>query len=183
MHPKCSVYIAASIDGFIAREDGDIEWLHNPEYSVSKMKGLSYDDFISSVDALVMGRNSFEKVLTFGDWPYNKTPVIVLTSRDLDVPNHLKGKVTVRGGSPKELVADLGKEGKKHLYIDGGNTIQRFLKARVINEITITIIPILLGKGISLFGNTGIELPLKLIDSIGSDNGFVQVRYKAEINE
>ena len=90
---KCSVYIAASIDGFIARTDGDIEWLHNPEYESNEKLGLTYEDFIETVDAIVMGRNTFEKVLTFGFWPYEETPVIVLTGRELHIPDNLHGKV------------------------------------------------------------------------------------------
>lgn len=178
MNAKCSVYIATSVDGFIAKKDGDIEWLHRPEYSTSKMKGLSYDEFISSVDALIMGRNTFEKSLTFGDWPYNATRVVVLTTRKLIIPDHLKGKVTVMGGDPKALVTNLADEGKKHLYIDGGKTIQRFLQAGLINEITITKIPILLGDGIPLFGPMESELPLRLLEATSSSNGFVQVRYE-----
>lgn len=89
---KCSVYIAASVDGFIAREDGDIEWLHNPAYSSTDSLGLGYEAFIATVDALVMGRGTFEKVLSFSGWPYEGTPVIVLSSKELAIPPHLSGK-------------------------------------------------------------------------------------------
>jgi dihydrofolate reductase len=178
MNIKCSVYIAASVDGFIARPDGDIEWLHRPEYAASELNGLSYDAFISTVDALVMGRNTFEKVLSFGHWPYEGTPVVVLSSRKPAIPDALQGKVRVDAGAPQEVVARLSAEGKRHLYIDGGRTIQRFLQAGLIHEITLTQIPILLGTGIPLFGALGIEVPLRLLDATRSDNGFVQVRYR-----
>jgi dihydrofolate reductase len=178
MSIKCSVYIATSVDGFIAKPNGDIEWLHRSEYSEAVLEGLSYDDFISTVDALVMGRNTFEKVLSFGSWPYEGTPVIVLSSRELDIPQHLKGVVRAKSGSPTELVSMLESEGRQHLYIDGGATIQRFLQARLIHEITITRIPVLLGAGIPLFGSLGIEVPLRLVAATSSDNGFVQVRYE-----
>ena len=178
MSVKCSVYVATSVDGFIAKPNGDIEWLHQPEYSGSAMEGLSYDDFIATVDALVMGRNTFEKVLSFGSWPYEGTPVIVLSSSKLDIPEHLKGQVRVESGDPVDLAAMLGSEGKQHLYIDGGVTIQRFLQAGLIHEITITRIPILLGAGISLFDAFAIEVPLRLVAATSSDNGFVQVRYE-----
>jgi dihydrofolate reductase len=178
MNAKCSVYIATSVDGFIAKKDGDIEWLHRPEYSTPEMKGLRYDEFISSVDALVMGRNTFEKALTFGEWPYNVIPVVVLTTRELIIQDHLKGKVTAMGGDPKALVSNLADEGKEHLYIDGGKTIQRFLQAGLISEITITEIPILLGDGIALFGPMESELSLRLLGATSSANGFVQVRYE-----
>jgi dihydrofolate reductase len=175
---KCSIYIAASVDGFIAKPGGDIEWLNRPEYSAEDMKGLSYDDFISTVDALVMGRNTFETALSFESWPYEGTPVVVLSSRGLAIPEHLHEMVSVQSGPPEHIVSQLESEGKKHLYVDGGITIQRFLKAGLINEITITRIPILLGEGISLFGSFGVELPLRLIAATPSNNGFVQVRYE-----
>ncbi len=180
MKTKCSVYIATSVDGFIAKPGGDIDWLHRPEYAASEMKGLSYENFISTVDALVMGRKTFEKVLSFSSWPYEDTSVIVLSSRELFVPDHLQGKVSVRSGTPEQIVSQLASEGKGHLYIDGGITIQRFLEARLIHEITITQIPILLGEGIPLFGPTGIEQSLCLTEAIASENGFVQVRYEVQ---
>lgn len=180
MDIKCSVYIATSVDGFIAKPGGDIAWLLRPEYATSEMKGLSYDDFISTIDTLVMGRNSFEKVLSFSSWPYESMPVVVLSSKGMTVPNHLQGKVRIESGTPEQIVSQLASEGKRHLYIDGGITIQRFLKARLINEITITLIPILLGEGIPLFGTTDIEQPMRLIDAVASNNGFVQVRYEVQ---
>jgi len=178
MKVKCSVYIATSVDGFIAKPDGDIEWLHKPEYSEAAIEGLSYDEFVSTVDAIVMGRNTFEKVSSFGSWPYDGTPVVVLSSTELDIPKHLQGKVRAESGSPRDIVARLSAKGKRHLYIDGGVTIQRFLQAGLIHEITITRIPVLLGVGIPLFGSFGVELPLRLVATAKSDNGFVQVRYE-----
>ena len=177
MNVKCSVYVAMSLDGFIARPDGDIEWLHRPEYAVNNLQGLTYEDFIATVDALVMGRHTFEKVLSFGIWPYEGTTVIVLSNSGLEIPDHLEGKARLLSGTPESIVAQLGEEGKRHLYVDGGATVQQFLKAGLINEITITCIPILLGDGISLFGALGKEVSLRLIESSASDTGFVQIRY------
>lgn len=180
MTMKCSVYIAASVDGFIATVEGGIEWLERPEYSLAPMKGLSYDEFISTVDAIVMGRNTFEKVLTFGAWPYEGTPVIVLSSADLAIPKHLGDAVRRESGEPQEIVQRLAKAGMHHLYIDGGVTIQRFLKNKLIDELTITRIPVLLGTGLPLFGNAGSEQKLKLLEATASENGFVQERYAIE---
>ncbi|MEX0680301.1 MAG: dihydrofolate reductase family protein [Balneolales bacterium] len=174
---KCSVYIATSTDGFIAKLDGDIEWLLRTEYNDATKVGLVYDDFISTVDAIVMGRNTYEKALTFDEWYYEGTEVIVLTTQDLTAPDTLTGKVRFLSGTPQEIVAKLSKEGKKHLYIDGGITIQGFLKDRMINELTITVIPILLGSGIPLYGNGGSEQPLELIEVFTSESGTVQKRY------
>jgi dihydrofolate reductase len=177
---KCSVYIATSADGFIATPDGGIEWLLRSEYADAAKVGLVYNEFISTIDAIVMGRHSYEKVLTFDEWYYEGTEVIVLTSQDLTVPEKLTGKVSFQSGTPQEIVARLAKEGKKHLYIDGGITIQKFLEARLIHELTITVIPTLLGNGIPLFGNGGSEQPLELIDVFTSKKGSVQKRYRVK---
>jgi dihydrofolate reductase len=175
---KCSVFIAASVDGFIAGPQGELDWLVRPEFAPEEIKGLSYADFIVTVDALVMGRNTFETVMTFESWPYEGTPVIVLTHRMLKLPEALQGKVRVLSGSPENIVARLEAEGKKHLYIDGGKTIQDFLRAGLIDELTITRIPILLGAGIPLFGGNTPLQSLRLIASVASENGVVQDRYQ-----
>jgi len=175
--PKCSVYIATSVDGFIARPDGDIEWLHNPAYITSEKLGLEYADFISTVDGLVMGRKSFEKVLTFGEWPYQSVEVIVLSSRELVIPAELADKVRTESGEPQEIVTRLAQAGKTHLYIDGGITVQQFLEAGLIDEITITQIPVILGDGIPLFGAMRSQFGLTHVETTALGNGFVQSRY------
>lgn len=186
----CSVYIAASIDGFIAREDGDIDWLTRPtrpdDEVLENTEGISdtgdfgYEEFISGIDAIVMGRGSFEKVLTFGEWPYEGTPVAVLSSRKLEIPDSLTGKAMHMTGWPDQIVSQLAAKGYRRLYIDGGVTIQRFLTADLIDQITVTWIPVLLGAGIPLFGSLGRELRLKLVDSTAFSNGFVQTSYRVE---
>jgi dihydrofolate reductase len=143
------VYIAASIDGYIATIDGGIEWLHeqpNPEQS-----DYGYSEFMNNIDALVMGRNTFEKIQTFGEWPYQKK-VFVLSNALKEIPEELVGKIEIISGSVKEVIASLNVAGFKNLYIDGGKTIQEFLNQDLIDELIITRIPILLGKGIPLFG-------------------------------
>lgn len=174
---KCSVFIAASVDGFIARPDGDVDWLHDPRYTLPEQTDFGYQDFISTVDAIVMGRNSFEKVLSFGGWYYEDMPVIVLSSGDVNIPEHLRDKVRQERGAPEDIVARLGAEDKQHLYIDGGVTIQRFLQAGLIDELTITRIPILLGSGIPLFDAIGTEILLDHVETQYWDNGLVQTRY------
>lgn len=175
---KCSVFIATSVDGFIARPDGDIQWLHRPEYEGAPLQGLSYEDFMATVDALVMGRKTLDKVLSFPEWPYDNTPVIVLSRQGVTLPDALRDKVVVMAGEPAEIVAHLAAQGMKHLYIDGGQTIQGFLAAGLIDELVITHIPVLLGAGISVFGEQGRERDVRLIDSSVSGNGFVQNRYE-----
>ncbi|NWA66404.1 dihydrofolate reductase family protein [Pseudomonas reactans] len=180
MDIKCSVFIAASLDGFIARPDGDINWLHRPEYETAELNGVTYESFIATVDALVMGRKTLEKVLSFPEWPYEGTPVIVLSRQQLQIPAHLEGKVEVMAGDVTTLVATLAERGMQHLYIDGGQTIQAFLDAGLINELIITRIPVLLGQGIPLFGQAGSEHELRHVATYVSDNGFVQSRYEVD---
>ncbi|MEX5584946.1 dihydrofolate reductase family protein [Pseudomonas lurida] len=178
MDIRCSVFIAASIDGFIARPNGDIEWLHRPEYETAELNGVTYERFIATVDVLVMGRKTLEKILSFPEWPYEGTPVIALSHQPLQIPAHLEGKVELMAGDVTSLVATLAERGMKHLYIDGGQTIQAFLEAGLVNELIITRIPVLLGQGIPLFSQIGRQLELRHIGTHESDNGFVQSRYQ-----
>jgi dihydrofolate reductase len=178
MSVKCSVFIATSVDGFIARPDGAIDWLEKPEFLSQDELGLHYDQFIATVDTLVMGRKCFEKALTFSSWPYEGVPVVVLSSHNPKIPNHLRGKVILERGEPENIISRIAPEGNQHLYIDGGNTIQRFLKSRLITDITVTQIPVLLGSGISLFGASETELALTHVQTSAASNGLVQSQYR-----
>ena len=174
MTVKISVYIAVSLDGFIARKNGDLDWL--PAGDVGG-EDFGYGEFMSTVDYIVMGRNTFEKVLTFGGWHYDKK-VIVLTSRDSDIPPELADKVEALHLSPRELVHEMGRRGAKSIYLDGGVTIQRFLRESLVDEMIITTIPILLGEGLPLFGKLDNDVKLELVKSESFKNGFVQNKYK-----
>ena len=174
MAVKISVYIATSADGFIARKNGDIDWL--PPGSESG-EDYGYAEFMSAIDHIVMGRNSFEKVITFGAWPYDKK-VIVLTSRDLTLPPNLADKVEPLHLSPRELIQEMDIRGAKGIYLDGGVAIQRFLREGLVDEMTITTIPVLIGEGLPLFSATGKDIKLELINSTAFRNGFVQNKYK-----
>lgn len=174
MTVKISVYIAASLDGFIARKNGDLDWLPAGEEGG---EDFGYAEFMSTIDYVVMGRNTFEKVLTFRGWHYDKK-VIALTSRDLTIPPQLTNKVEALHLSPRELVHEMGRRGADHIYLDGGVTIQRFLRESLVNEMTITTIPILLGEGLPLFGKLEKDIKLELVKSESFKNGFVQNKYK-----
>lgn len=178
MESKVSVYIATSLDGYIAEKDGGIEWLHDPRYGTPDNLGLSYDDFISTVDVLVMGRKSYEKVRSFPTWSYPSTPVVVLTQQNLSIPSELKDTVDTTAGDPWEIIEALNKKGQHHIYLDGGLTIQRFLAAGLVDEITITQIPIVLGDGIPLFSPQVLRIHLEHLNTSTSSNGFVQNRYR-----
>jgi dihydrofolate reductase len=170
---KASVFIAASLDGFIARENGDLDWLPGGD-----VEDHGYDAFMLTVDTIVMGRGTYEKVLTFGDWVFGETPVVVLTSNPQSLPTLPAPTVSVMGGSPQEVVAALQARGAKSLYIDGGVTIQRFLAAGLIQRLVITRVPVLLGSGLPLFGALDHDVPLKHIRSRAFDSGLVQSEYE-----
>lgn len=172
---KASVFVATSLDGFIARENGDVDWLGEPS---ENGEDYGFANFFGSVDALVMGRNTFELARSFNDWPYGTKSVFVLTSRSLEIPDDLALYVNSLSGPPEEIVDVLSKNGIKHVYVDGGKTIQSFLSAGLIQHINITRIPILIGRGIPLFGQLEQDIRLQHIDTKVYSNGFVQSEYK-----
>jgi dihydrofolate reductase len=178
MSLKASSFIATSLDGFIARVDGNLDWLDEANKLVPKGEDAGFGVFMNSVDVLVMGRNTFEKVLSFGEWPYGDKKVIVLSSRQLGIPENIAKTVSHSSESPEELRERLSQEGAKRLYIDGGNTIQRFIASGLLNDITITLIPVAIGSGIPLFAKTEKDTSLKLISSKKYDFGFVQSTYE-----
>lgn len=179
---KISVYIATSVDSFIARENGDIDWLHNSGHGeVEQGDDFGYEAFMSSVDALVMGRNTYEKVLSFGgEWPYGEKPVFVLTTQGITIPEKISKTVASLSGSPREIVRKLKEFGHRHIYLDGGVTIQKFLETGLVDELIITKIPILIGSGIPLFGPLSKDVKLKHIETQSYQNGFVQNRYEVK---
>lgn len=143
------IFIATSIDGFIADKDGKIDWLHsipNPDNN-----DLGYNRFISEIDAIIIGRKTFETVLSFGiKWPYKK-PVFVLSKTLKKIPiQEKKAKIELIDGELKNIISSLNNRNYNRLYIDGGKTIQSFLEEDLIDEMIITIIPIVLGEGIPL---------------------------------
>lgn len=174
---KASVFIATSLDGFIARKDGSIDWLEGATADVPAGEDSGYGVFISTVDVLVMGRYTYEQVLTFAEWPYGDLRVVVLSGKPIEIPADISGTVTALSKSPRALVDQLGSEGAQHLYIDGGITIQSFLSAGLIDELTITVIPVLIGEGRPLFGPLEKDIALTHLSTEAYDYGFVQSRY------
>ena len=170
-----SVFIATSLDGYIARPNGDLDWLPSPNDSAGEDYG--YKAFMSTVDTLVMGRATYEKVLTFGAWPYPKKRVVVLTNRPLPPPGEPANLETL-AGDPRDVIRVLGERGAKHLYVDGGVTIQRFLDAGLIHRLIITRIPVLLGDGLPLFGRLSRDQRLEHVDTRHWPNGLVQSEYR-----
>jgi dihydrofolate reductase len=174
---KASVFVATSLDGFIARPDGSIDWLNQANTVVPKGEDCGYKSYIETVDVIVMGRNTFEQVLTFSEWSYGDKQVVVLSRTGIAIPDSLRKTVSASTEAPELLVERLSAEGAQHLYIDGGQTIQSFLRAGLINELIITVIPILLGTGKPLFGTLKADTVLRHISTTAYAFGFVQSRY------
>jgi dihydrofolate reductase len=166
-----SVFIGISIDGFIARRNGDLDWLPEDD------EPHGYDEFMASVDALVIGRNTFEKVMSFEAWPYGEKRVVVLSSRPVDLSVVRNGVVEQMSGSPAEIVSQLAATGAHHLYIDGGITIQGFLRAGLIHRLIITRVPVLIGDGIPLFGSLPRDIRLRHVATRQYASGLVQSEY------
>jgi len=176
MNKKNSVFIATSLDGFITDKNGGIDWLHsipNPEND-----DLGYMEFNNGIDALVMGRTTFETVIGFDiPWPYSK-PVFVLSNKLKEIPESHKEKAFLVHGTLTEILEQIHGKGYGRLYIDGGTTIRSFLKEDLIDEMVLTTIPILLGGGSSLFGDLPNELNFELIGTKTFLNQLSQRHYK-----
>ena len=170
---KTSVYVGTSLDGFIARKNGDFDWL-NPFNNKEVYE--SYNEFIKNIDAMVIGRGTFETVLKFSEWPYNRK-VFVLSSSIKETPSVLKDKVTILSGKPTEVLNHISKQSFFNLYIDGGKVIQDFLKEDLIDEMIITQVPILIGNGISLFGETEKDIQFTHLRTDVYSNGLVKNHY------
>lgn len=173
---RASVFIATSLDGFIARPDGALDWLPGAEGGALP-EDNGYDAFLATVDVAVMGRSTFEKVLTLGDWPFPRLPVRVLTTRPLEIPASLPASVRATGGPPAEVLAELSRQGFRHAYVDGGRTIRGFLAAGLVQKLVLTRIPILIGDGIPLFGALPHDLPLRHVRTRVLAGGLVQSEY------
>ncbi len=163
--------MAMSLDGFIAGPGGSLGWLEPFEKSG---EDYGFSRFFESVDALVIGRNTYETVLGFEAWPYGKKRVIVLTRR----PASARHGEELSAEEPTALVERLGHEGVGHIYVDGGAVVRSFLRARLVGELTLSVIPIVLGSGIPLFGNDEPGQALALEGSRSWPSGLVQLRYR-----
>ena len=166
-----TVFVGTSLDGFIARKDGSFDFLPtDPEPH-------GFEEFLASVDALVMGRNTWDVVRAFDGWPYGEKRVVVLSSRPLDL-SKAKGRAEQMSGEPADIAAALAAQGAHHLYVDGGITVQRFLRAGLIRRIIVTRVPVLIGEGIPLFGALSRDVRLKHVATRSFPSGLVQSEYE-----
>ncbi|MEO6392266.1 MAG: dihydrofolate reductase family protein [Pyrinomonadaceae bacterium] len=169
---RSSIFIATSLDGFIARANDGLDWLPS-----DGGEPHGFAEFMASVDALVMGRKTYDVVAAFETWPYGNKPVIVLsaTMSELAAPDGVVCELM--NATPQEVVEQLAARGFEHLYIDGGITIQRFLEAGLIQRMTITRIPVLLGNGIPLFGDLPQDVRFEHVNTRSFPSGMVQSEY------
>jgi dihydrofolate reductase len=172
---RASVFVGTSLDGFIVRADGSFDFLPS-----GGGEPHGYDEFMATVDALVIGRKTYETVLALGAWPYGAKPTFVLSTRPL-APEPVGAEVERMSGSPIEVVSQLVNQGIQHAYVDGGITIQRFLQAGLIQRITITRVPVLIGTGIPLFGVLPHDIALKHIATHQYPSGLVKSEYEITV--
>jgi dihydrofolate reductase len=170
---KASVFIGTSLDGFIARPNGEFDFL--PQ---DGGEPHGYNEFIATVDTIVIGRKTFETVLTMNPWPYGDKRVVVLSTKPVDFSKVVGGRVEHMSGAPAEIVKKLAATGAKHAYIDGGITIQQFLRAGLIQHLTITRVPVLIGEGIPLFGSLPHDIHLRHIATRHYHSGLVSSDYE-----
>jgi len=161
------------VDGFIARLDGTFDFLGGDD-----VEPHGYEEFFATVDAVVMGRNTFEVVAGFGSWPYQQKRVVVLSSRPVDLSPGRGAKLEQMSGEPADIVAKLAATGAHHLYVDGGITVQRFLNAGLVDRITVTRVPVLIGSGIPLFGAVPRDISLRHIATSTYRGGLVKSEFE-----
>ena len=173
---RCSVYIATSLDGFIARKNGTLDWLPGSD-GAGGDEDYGFHAFFAAIDTLIMGRNTYEMARSFHEWPYHGKRVMVLSRQFPKHPQHLAAGVEGTSMAPKELLQYLADAGATHVYVDGGKTIQSFLREQLIQELTITQVPILIGEGIPLFGPSTQDIQLAHVSTKTFASGFVQSKY------
>jgi dihydrofolate reductase len=174
MRPTLVVYIATSIDGYISRQDGSIDWLTPFEDTSAWQR---FESFLSTVNAIVMGRNIFLQVLSFESWPYHEIPVYALSKSLTTLPESSPNTVQLRSCSIEELLTELSSKNFQRIYVDGGKMIQSFFEMNLIDELIITRIPIILGSGRTLFGPVPVDLKYQHISTEVLAMGMVQSKY------
>ncbi len=178
VRPRCEVFIATSLDGFVARANGSIDWLEAAQRALPAGEDCGYAAFVAGIDALVMGRASFEQVLRFDPWPYGALPVTVASRRGVAVPPALADTVRVSGLAPAAMVVELAALGRRRLYVDGGLLVQAFLAEDLVDAMTVTTVPVLLGKGRPLFGPLPGDRWWRRAATRSWDFGFVQTTWE-----
>ncbi len=180
MHPRpeVCVFIATSLDGFIARPDGALDWLLQAQASAPPGEDFGYAAFMAGIDALVMGRKTFDTVCGFDPWPYAGKPVHVMTRQPGAVlPPPRQADVRLRHEAPAALLAALAADGVRRVYLDGGELIQAFLREGLVDRLTVTTVPVLIGQGRPLWGPLPADQAWSLQAVRHWDCGFVQTTH------
>lgn len=178
--PRFAVFAATSLDGYIARPDGRIDWLTQANARLPPGEDCGYQAFLEGVDLVAMGRLTWEAVQELGAWPYGAKPVMVLSRQPLVIPRALRDSVLVSAEEPERLAARWAAQGMGRIYLEGGQTVRRFLAAGLLDELTVTIVPVLLGEGRPLFGPLAQDLALLPLETRSYGFGFVQLRYAVQ---
>ncbi|PCE65536.1 dihydrofolate reductase family protein [Salinivibrio sp. YCSC6] len=182
MSSEVIVYIAASLDGYIARSDGSIDWLDIAGPDEAEKSMADFVKLLESVDCLVMGRKTFNAVKRFNPWPYGELPIVVLSDTLTEVPQIEGANIRVCSAQPAELLRDLESKGFARIYVDGGVTIHGFLREGLVDRITVATVPVVLGSGKRLFPEKGPEFRLKLESSAVLESGIVKSTYRCLSN-
>jgi dihydrofolate reductase len=171
--PRTSAFVGVSLDGFLARADGTLDWLQPFE-----AEEHGYEAYFRTVDTVVEGRRTYEFVqhlLGAGvPWPYRGKRCVVMTHGSVDGRHQERAFA----GEPAVLLAELADQGARHVYVDGGVVIRAFLAARLLDQLTVSVVPCLLGAGLPLFGGVKVESGLALEHATSFKNGVVQMRYR-----
>jgi len=175
---KIVLYIASSLDGFIARDDGSVDWLVEGE-SEEADSDYGYSEFYNSIDTVIMGRKTYEQILGFGEWPYEEKRCFVCTRE----PKAYSDERVDFVDDPTALTVNLLDREERDIWLVGGSEIvSELLNAHLIKRITITILPIILGGGIPLFNGIEEGTQLKLRDVQSFETGYVQLSYDVDYN-
>lgn len=169
---RLSAFVGTSLDGFIARRNGDYDFL-----PADGGESHGYEEFIASVDTILIGRNTFEVVLKLPNWPYADKHVVVLSHSPLDLSG-VGGSVEQLSGEPATIVQTLAAMNAEHVYVDGGITVQEFLRVGLIHDLTITHVPVLIGDGIPLFGSVPEDIRLRHLGTRQYKSGLVTSQYE-----
>lgn len=187
---KCSAFIATSSDGFIAKLDGNVDWLHtagNQQVDMGEQADMGFNAYLSSIDCIIMGRKCMEVISSMNlapeQWPYGSIRIVTLSKTLSRLPKNLADKMELHTGSIEELIDLLQKEGHTHAYVDGGTTIRSFIELQVISELIITKAPVVLGEGIPLLTNQPLNFELLETKHVQFPNEFEQIRYKVNYPE
>lgn len=178
MSSEVIVYVAASLDGYIARQDGSIDWLDIAGPAEAERSMADFVELLGSVDCLVMGRKTFETVKRFSPWPYGALPIVVLSTTLGEAPRIEGADIRIRSARPAELLRDLEREGRARVYVDGGETLHGFLREGLVDRMTVATVPVLLGSGRRLFPEPGRESWLELESSVALESGIVKSTYR-----